>query len=169
MALDGISWVRSGTVETALRATLPLMIFWSFVVVGVLAKRRGRALRNPDQLRARSNLNHCSQFVSPCCQRSSSNPLSRIKSAIFSARFLGSMRLRWPARSSTIRSINLRGLTSAGGEYPGGRSDLTTAGATDDRLIHTCRVETDVPGALVPLHKDYDSFVGCVLVLAGSG
>jgi hypothetical protein len=24
-------------------------------------------------------------------------------------------------------------------------------------------------GELVPLHKDYDSFVGCVLVLAGSG
>src|SRR3984893_2453612 len=32
------------------------MIFWSFVIVGVLIKRRGRALRNPGQLRARPRL-----------------------------------------------------------------------------------------------------------------
>jgi len=35
---------------------LPLMIFCSFVNVGVLIKRRGRALRNPGQLRARPRL-----------------------------------------------------------------------------------------------------------------
>ncbi|MGC2348358.1 MAG: hypothetical protein WA553_00290, partial [Methylocella sp.] len=33
--------------------TLPLMIFWSLVIAGGLIKRRGRALRNPGQLRAR--------------------------------------------------------------------------------------------------------------------
>jgi hypothetical protein len=27
--------------------TFPLILFWSFVIVGVLIKRRGRALRNP--------------------------------------------------------------------------------------------------------------------------
>ena len=28
---------------------------------------------------------------------------------------------------------------------------------------------TETPNGLVPLHKDYDSFVGCALMLAGSG
>ncbi|MGB7043369.1 MAG: hypothetical protein WBD65_00165, partial [Methylocella sp.] len=36
--------------------TLPLMIFWSLVIAGGLIKRRGRALRNPGQLRARPRL-----------------------------------------------------------------------------------------------------------------
>src|ERR1700704_5703784 len=30
------------------KPSLPLIIFWSLVIVGVLVKRRGRALRNPD-------------------------------------------------------------------------------------------------------------------------
>src|ERR1700730_14822422 len=30
------------------KPTFPLIIFWSFVIVGVLIKSRGRALRNPD-------------------------------------------------------------------------------------------------------------------------
>jgi hypothetical protein len=35
---------------------LARMIFCSLVIVGVLSKRRGRALRNPDQLRAQPRL-----------------------------------------------------------------------------------------------------------------
>src|SRR3984893_4025731 len=31
------------------KPTLARMIFWSFVIVGVVIKRRGRALRNPDR------------------------------------------------------------------------------------------------------------------------
>jgi hypothetical protein len=30
-------------------------------------------------------------------------------------------------------------------------------------------LSTETPNGLVPLHKDYDSFVGCALMLAGSG
>jgi hypothetical protein len=51
---------KPGLLQAALKAsiepTFPLMLFWTFVIVGVLITRRGRALRNPGPLRARPRL-----------------------------------------------------------------------------------------------------------------
>ena len=48
--------VAANRLASSNKATLPLMIFWSFVIVDVLAKRRGQALRNPDELHVQSQL-----------------------------------------------------------------------------------------------------------------
>ena len=46
--------------------TLARMIFWSFVIVGVLIKRRGRALRNPDRSAPAGAARSCSSANSMC-------------------------------------------------------------------------------------------------------